>query len=381
MPCYHPLYAIPKLHPDGSPVLNPDTGKQQLRIVPAEVMNDFVKSSASPFHNPDVKQVPCGKCIGCRLAYSRTWANRLMLEFQYYPDSQRYRPLIPTCHFVTLTYNDWHVPLVRAASPDTGRSHEFMSLCLRDVQLFFKRLRKARPDCKIRYYLAGEYGEHTFRPHYHAIIFGLPLDDLQLLEVNDRGDPYYTSQFLESVWSASFDVSRLPPEFRFTDGCESSDTLLADPVLRKIGNVVIGPVTWDTCAYTARYVVKKLNGPLAKWYDDRNLVRPFSIMSRKPGIGRQYYDDHKDEIFRHEFLNIATPDGGKKFAPPRYFRNLYEVDFPDAAKELFDNKSRLSNMALKAQFRPTPQLPYSAQLAVLEAQQVDRSKSLLRRLC
>lgn len=61
--------------------------------------------------------------------------------------------------FVTLTYDDSHVPMDNSVSK-------------RDLQLFFKRLRK-NSELQFRYYAVGEYGSNTNRPHYHAIIFGL----------------------------------------------------------------------------------------------------------------------------------------------------------------------------------------------------------------
>ena len=49
----------------------------------------------------DVVKVPCGKCIGCLLDRSRMWADRCMLEMQYHESNL----------FVTLTYDDVHVPV------------------------------------------------------------------------------------------------------------------------------------------------------------------------------------------------------------------------------------------------------------------------------
>ena len=76
----------------------------------------------------------------------------------------------------------------------------------RDYQLFMKRLRKAFPNDKIRFYAAGEYGPKTLRPHYHAILFGLHLDDLGFYENSDQNFPYYWSKSLQKVWDEGENV-------------------------------------------------------------------------------------------------------------------------------------------------------------------------------
>lgn len=203
--------------------------------------------------------VPCGKCVGCRLEYSRQWANRCMLELQYHDSA----------YFVTLTYDDYHVPRSYYADPETGEAQASLTLDKRDWQLFMKRLRKAHPDDKIRFFMCGEYGPNTFRPHYHAIIFGLHLDDLVPWSRSDQGYQYYRSESLERAWSVK-------TTFDGIDG-ETCATPLAP-----IGYALVGEVTWETCAYTARYIMKKLNGPEAQFYSDFNLQPPFVLMSRKP---------------------------------------------------------------------------------------------------
>lgn len=133
--------------------------------------------------------------------------------------------------FVTLTYSEDCVP-------SDG------SVCLRHTQLFFKRLRKRLGSVKIRYAICGEYGDKNQRPHYHAIIFGL--------------DPYAfsTRRILEDSWSLGF--------------------------------VHIGRSTAIACMkYVAQYVVKKrLDRDL---YKEQGLVAPFFNMSRRNGIGHDYF--------------------------------------------------------------------------------------------
>lgn len=61
--------------------------------------------------------------------------------------------------FLTLTYDEKHVP----------RAPGGLSLRFYDIQLFCKRLRKAK--YKLKYIIVGEYGTTTHRPHYHAILW------------------------------------------------------------------------------------------------------------------------------------------------------------------------------------------------------------------
>lgn len=106
--------------------------------------------------------VPCGKCPACFARRVSAWSFRLMQEEKVSISSL----------FITLTYDTAKVPIT-----DRG----YMSLDFRDCQLFFKRLRKnpRNKDRKIRYYIAGEYGKQTMRPHYHAIIFDADIASIQ----------------------------------------------------------------------------------------------------------------------------------------------------------------------------------------------------------
>lgn len=165
MSCYYPFIGIPN-------GVNPN-GKTHYAIRPFKdsVWEDL--QIRPPLQGPAVK-IPCGKCIGCRLDYSRQWANRCMLEAQYYPPDQVW--------FATITYNDKYVPRVMSSDPDTGKQAPALTLRKRDFQLWMKRLRRHFPENKIRFFAAGEYGSETLRPHYHAILFGLPLADCEPYE-------------------------------------------------------------------------------------------------------------------------------------------------------------------------------------------------------
>ena len=249
-------------------------------------------------HPKDI-QVPCGHCIGCRLDRSRAWADRMMLELDH----------SKTAVFLTLTYDNDHVPV--SMINDDGLP--YYTLDKRDVQLFLKRLRKFFDYKKIRYFLAGEYGDKTMRPHYHAIIFGLDLDDFSdriHFGSNSFGQPYYTSSTLERIWSNGF--------------------------------VSLAPVSWQTCAYVARYVTKKLNGPESIVYDYRNCTPPFALMSRRPGIAGYFAVDHPDLLGdRLQYIDdVFGVRNVKKVPTPKYLFDKLSLTNPDLYDTIKSQRAR-----------------------------------------
>uniref|UniRef100_A0AAU8AX18 Replication initiator protein n=2 Tax=unclassified Microvirus TaxID=338099 RepID=A0AAU8AX18_9VIRU len=322
MSCFHPIDAW-------ICGINPETGKKILTF------------SYDPYHeNRELIQIPCGKCIGCRLDYSREWANRCMLELGYHESS----------YFVTLTYDDVHVPISYYADKETGEALPAMTLRKRDYQLFMKRLRKRFSDQHIRFYACGEYGGKTHRPHYHAILFGLKLDDLVLYKSSLRGDRYYNSASFNSCWQDH-------------DGLQ-------------IGHCVIGEVTWNSCAYVARYVTKKLNGSMSGVYKEFNIEPEFVLMSRRPGIARQYFEDHPD-LYEYDYISLSTDDGGRKIYPPRYYDKLFEVVHPDQMAEIKERRKDVAIKSMEAKLAKTS-LDIWHQLVVEEDNLSAKIKSLRR---
>jgi len=224
-------------------------------------------------------QVPCGKCIGCKLERSRQWAIRCMHENTLHEKS---------C-FVTLTYNDENLP-------PNG------TLVLEHFQLFMKRLRKKFSPQKIRFFHCGEYGAKLSRPHYHAILWGVDFSDKVLREVTDKGSKLYVSNTLNDLWENQ-------------------------------GFTTIGEVTFESCAYVARYVTKKINGEKAfSHYSDMDLQtgelfekKPeYITMSRRKGIGYDFYTKYYDDIYPNDICVIR----GKVLRPPKAYDRYLEVEHP-----------------------------------------------------
>lgn len=229
-------------------------------------------------------KVPCGQCIGCRLERSRQWALRCMHEADLHSSN---------C-FLTLTYSDEHVPL-------------YNSLCLRHFQLFMKRLRK-RFGTGIRFLHCGEYGETTLRPHYHALLFGFDFPDKEFYLTQRSGHRLYTSKILDDLWG--------------------------------LGICWIGSVSFESAAYVARYVLKKITGFDAEQHYEvidpatgevvGRRVPEYATMSRRRGIGGDWFEKFSADVFPSDFV---VRDGVQMRPPKAYDKLLERVD-PDLMRRV-----------------------------------------------
>lgn len=226
-------------------------------------------------------QIACGQCIGCRLEKSRQWAIRCCLEAELWPDN---------C-FITLTFDDKHLD-------KSG------SLVKRDFVLFMKRLRERfRVEFpRIRFFHCGEYGEKFSRPHHHACLFNFRFPDLELISDRD-GVKLYSSEILNELWPYGFST--------------------------------VGDVTFESAAYVARYCTKKINGVRAdKHYNGR--LPEYVTMSLRPGIGSDWYDKFKSDVYPHNYVVIRN---GVKCKPPKYFERKFEIEKPlDMESIKMDNR-------------------------------------------
>lgn len=268
--------------------------------------------------------LPCGQCVGCRLERSRQWAIRCMHEASLYEDN---------C-FITLTYSDEHLPA-------DG------SLQLDHFQKFMKRLRKRfdglspvlerkvftplqlleyerndpftfhnreffRDDhgnfyfefltYPIRFFHCGEYGEKFGRPHYHALLFNFDFPD-KVLWKEDNGQKLYRSKTLEDLWP--------------------------------FGHCSVGSATFESAAYVARYIMKKVTGDLAlTHYADIDLdtgeilserTPEYTTMSRRPGIGKKWFDKFKSDVYPKDEVVVI---GRGKMRPPKYYDAQFELLYP-----------------------------------------------------
>lgn len=336
MTCYHPLKAWP--------VGRTASGKTDYLITSNKIgwikydyrYNRWNKGGENPPNGAitDYIHIPCGHCVGCRLAYSRDWANRCMLEAKYHKYNW----------FFTLTYRDQDLTQNSWFNSETGEAGYSYTLVPEDLTLFWKRLRKNTGQ-KVRYYACGEYGDRTARPHYHAIVFGLEIDDLKLYKKTLQGFNLYTSETINNIW--------------------------------KHGYVIIANCTWETCAYTSRYVMKKRLGKTAAFYGQYNMVPEFVRMSRRPGIAQQYYLDHAGEIYETDQLIFSAQNGGKKSRPPHYFDRLFEQECPELYAGVREKRVRLAELLQQVKARDSD-LDYYSLLEREEQAKENQIKSLKR---
>lgn len=201
---------------------------------------------------------PCGKCPACVRRRVSGWAFRLNKQSEQ----------SNSAHFVTLTYNDEHIKKTK---------NGFETLVKKDVQDFFKRLRKLTKQ-KISYYAVGEYGDSGERPHYHIILF--------------NANP----KIVENAWKLN-DIT--------------------------LGNVHFGDVGDASVGYTLKYISKEKKIPQFNG-DDRQ--KEFALMSK--GLGAGYLTENmvkwhtKGNIENKVYLPLKD---GKKAAMPRYYKDkLYD---------------------------------------------------------
>lgn len=200
----------------------------------------------NPFMRPG-QAYGCGQCLPCRIKIGREWMHRQMLEASLTKESA----------FVTLTYNDDHLPKKNSLAPG-------------DLKNFLKRFRAAISPLEFRFYAVGEYGELHHRPHYHLNIFGLPVTPASVT-------------LLSKAWMQT------DPE----TGVKSS-----------MGFVEMSAFNMQRAAYAARYTIKKLTDPGDVRLDGR--YPEFSRQSLKPGLGYGMIPAIASVITRY---NLLSPEG------------------------------------------------------------------------
>ena len=122
-----------------------------------------------------------------------------------------------------------------------------------------------------------------------------------LVRIKGRGDnTLYLSPYIESVW--------------------------------KKGNISVGHLTFESAAYVARYVTKKVTGERAESHYSRydeasdstvSITPEFAAMSRRPGIASAWYERHGGEVYPRDEIIVRS----KSVKPPRFYdTRLAEFD-------------------------------------------------------
>lgn len=221
-----------------------------------------------------IQWLPCGNCENCLLKRAKEWGERNYLESLSWQNKW----------FITLTYNDDNLKW-KLGKPQLVR---------KDVTLFLKKIRNKGQ--KIKFFGSGELGTKTRRPHYHYIIYGLEINDLEVYKKN-KSSYYYTSKWLNEIWG--------------------------------LGNALIADFSTETASYIARYTIKKKN------------IMEGEFLNQSNGIGKKYYQENKNDIYKYDKIAIKNNKGVYWAKPPRYYDKLYEKEEPDKYLEI--KKMRMKN--------------------------------------
>lgn len=242
-----------------------------------------------------IKLIPCGQCLQCRKAHAQAWAARCQNESKYWDNT----------YFITLTYNEENLPVIDKNTGELYRGfrnpldyynkhkrYENSTLLLPDMQKFLKRLRiyakrhglLENEEKGIKIFYCGEYGSKTSRAHYHLLLYGFKIPDLKVWK-RMKGIEYDRSKIIEDLWG--------------------------------LGNVIIGNLNFKTCSYVAKYVMKKYVGPDKEAvYKEAGRTPEFVQMSRRPGIGKRYWEEHRNDIYKYDSVMVGD---GKTVKPPKYY--------------------------------------------------------------
>lgn len=215
-------------------------------------------------------ELPCRKCLPCRLNTAREKAIRATHEAKMHKDNI----------FLTLTYADQYLKSPR--------------LNYQDFVTFMKNLRNhlqyEQPDLKIDRMVTGEYGEKNKRPHWHAIIFNWKPSDAKYKSTTDRGDHLYTSELIDDLWGK--------------------------------GTHDFGDVTLDSASYVARYAAKKLTHGADKEHDYHPIHKTPSLR----GMGRSWIEQHYLHVFQNGFIVLPN---GELSKIPRYYVDWAKKNQPE----------------------------------------------------
>lgn len=221
----------------------------------------------------------CGQCVPCRVYRKSVWTNRILLEAMQHEHNS----------FATLTYREQ--PIGGSVSPG-------------ELSGFIKRLR-FHFGGRFRFFGVGEYGDRTWRPHYHVALFGFPSCE-QLgfgSRVEEQGCICGPCTLVRKAWGSGF--------------------------------VMLGSLELKSARYIAGYTVKKMGSVT----DTRLAGRhpEFARMSLRPGIGADATWDIASAllVYRPELReeDLAVELNGRPMPLGSYLRRKVrrEVGLPEKA--------------------------------------------------
>lgn len=314
------------------------TTKETVRIVPRqEVMQGleldennikFQLCKMNGYYlkkNQLIQTIPCKNCWACQLTYSAEWATRNMLETLEHEHN----------YFITLTYDEEHLPILDNISYEVNGQKIVIendgtwegSLYPEHVETFINSLRKhfERQGIKgIRYFYCGEYGETTKRPHYHLLLYGAPLNNLEnySYHIDSNFKEHWKNPLIDKYW--------------------------------KYGIHDIASVEWSSAAYVSRYCTKKIytGKESVQHYAEQGKLKEFIRMSKRPGIGMKYYHEHKMDIYENDSMVMKTVKGNTgSFKPPKAFDKLFKEEYPEEFEKIEKRRKKCADRARYNSYR------------------------------
>lgn len=291
------------------------------RTIKVPLQTDYGRSHSDPSHlAPTVLTVPCGHCLECLKLRSNQWCFRMIEErknWQY-------------CSFVTLTYSDEYLPIAVRSGDSVyikhGRNNPGQStLYIRDVQNFFKRLRKDLTKLyatRLSYVVVGEYGfNNTLRPHYHCIIYHNNCTSIQLRSL------------ISENWF---------------NGCRVDCRSASEGALR----------------YVSKYITTVCPSRNTRWQ------RPFFNASRRPAIGysfifsptADYLARQAKTVILHKFINKQGQTCSYLLPLPRYYRE--KMDYRPMTHEEYNSFASQRNLSNSTKVPPSTTFICDGQLEV-----------------
>lgn len=205
-------------------------------------------------------------------------------------------------YFITLTYDDSNLPETKKGLQTLDKSH---------IPSFIKSIRNGYRGHYIKYFGVGEYGTTTGRPHYHVLLFGVPLP---ILLINP-------------------DIKAVELGIMQLDGKSNFFTKHWE-----YGHITIGQCNEASVTYTLKYMMKPGKVGDIKG-DDRQ--REFRLMSK--GLGAEYIFNEKKKYYHKKALADAyhiTIENGKKIPMPRYYKDkLYTDEEKAIIKDMVQDRS------------------------------------------
>lgn len=265
-------------------------------------------------------------------------------------------------YFVTLTYDNEHIPILdRLEYKDNNGEKQVRyndgtfkpSLDKEDARRFINSLRKyleRKYNHKgLKFYMCGEYGGTTSRPHLHYILMNCPLEPEQFYDYHrdENGKAHYKQKEIEAQW--------------------------------KKGMIDVAGVEWADAAYVARYGTKLfLNGGTEEDYAKLGMVKEFTRCSRNPGIGLDYVRRNEfNLLLTDEIIMKNSSDKAVHVPLPQYYIKKLEESYPEYIDQLKNERQRKAtnaNLIKRTQTNLSDKDMYER-----EAQELARRGGLLKR--